>query len=99
VQRLRHAHIGHRAVGEHAEAWQVAVVVQHQMQFDRSFGALVLGPVENIDRLKSMTVESMLTSLFLKRNLRRPPPTVAETFSYRPWKTASNSCHGRWALA
>src|SRR5436190_12421924 len=47
-----------------------------------------------------MTVESMLTSLFLKRNLRRlPPTTVAATFSYRPWNTPSNNCHGRCALA
>jgi hypothetical protein len=54
---------------------------------------------ERGNRLRSMTVESMLTSLFLMRNLRGPPPTAAETFSYRPWKTASKSSQGRWALA
>ncbi len=39
--------VGHRAFGDDAEARQVAIVIQHQMQLHRTFGTRVPRPIEH----------------------------------------------------
>jgi hypothetical protein len=57
---------------------------------------LISGEVRH--RHRSITVESRLTSLCLKRNFFLPT-AFAATISNSPLNTFSNSSHGRWPLA
>jgi hypothetical protein len=46
-QTARHCHLAMLAFRHHREGWQVAVVIQQQMQFDRTFRPPVFGPVKH----------------------------------------------------
>ena len=47
TQAARHAVFVHAAFGDERKTGEQSLMIQQQMQFHRSFGALVLGPVEN----------------------------------------------------
>jgi hypothetical protein len=69
-------HILHLPVRDEAEAGQIALVVEHQVQIPGTFGALKLAQSDS-ERHRPITVASKLTSVFLKRNFRLPAPCAA----------------------
>src|SRR5205807_5940537 len=77
----RHPYFMLLAFGDHRETGQMPLMIQQQVQFDRSFGALILGPVKH-RRTQANHRRIQAHQLVLKAKfLPFPPPTLTTGYT------------------